>query len=83
MKIIKVTIEDFVIESGGTAPVKKVFPIEIPYTDESMKWAKEHSVGGKIEIIEREDPVSAPSQLDIIEAQVFYTAMITDTLLEV
>ena len=30
-----------------------------------------------------EAPVEAPSQLDIIEAQVAYTAMITGTLLEV
>ena len=28
-------------------------------------------------------PTSTPSQLDIIEAQVTYTAMMTDTLLEV
>ena len=28
------------------------------------------------------EPVSTPSQLDIIEAQVTYTAMMTDTLLE-
>lgn len=28
------------------------------------------------------DPVEVPSQLDIIEAQVTYTAMMTDTLLE-
>jgi hypothetical protein len=29
------------------------------------------------------DPVNTPSQLDVIEAQVTYTAMMTDTLLEV
>lgn len=32
---------------------------------------------------EPEDPEAGPSQLDIIEAQVTYTAMMTDTLLEV
>ena len=37
------------------------------------------------EIAEQENVkvISKPSQLDIIESQVFYTAMITDTLLEV
>ena len=29
------------------------------------------------------EPIVVPSQLDIIEAQVTYTAMMTDTLLEV
>lgn len=29
------------------------------------------------------EPITSPSQLDIIEAQVTYTAMMTDTLLEV
>ena len=29
------------------------------------------------------DPVRMPSQLDVIEAQLVYTAMMTDTLLEV
>jgi hypothetical protein len=29
------------------------------------------------------DPTATPSQLDVIEAQVAYTAMMTDTLLEV
>lgn len=29
------------------------------------------------------EPIEEPSQLDIIEAQVTYTAMMTDTLLEV
>jgi hypothetical protein len=38
------------------------------------------------EIAEQEDaykPIYTPSQLDVIEAQVVYTAMMTDTLLEV
>jgi hypothetical protein len=29
------------------------------------------------------EPVNVPSQLDVIEAQMTYTAMMTDTLLEV
>lgn len=32
---------------------------------------------------EREEPEAEPTQLDLIEAQVTYTALMTDTLLEV
>lgn len=32
---------------------------------------------------EPEQPINAPTQMDILEAQVTYTAMMTDTLLEV
>ena len=37
----------------------------------------------QIEMPEPEPPEPEPTQLDIIEAQVAYTAMMTDTLLEV
>ena len=55
----------------------------VPYTEEAYARAKETA----IEISEPYDngipePVSTPSQLDVIEAQVTYTAMMTDTLLE-
>jgi hypothetical protein len=54
----------------------------VPYTEESYAEAKKIA----IEISEPYDngipePVSTPSQLDVIEAQVFYTAMQTDTLI--
>ena len=54
----------------------------VPYTEEAYARAKEIA----IEISEPYDngipePVSTPSQLDVIEAQVFYTAMQTDTLI--
>lgn len=56
----------------------------VPYTEEAYAKAKEIA----IEIYEPYDngipeSVNTPSQLDVIEAQVTYTAMMTDTLLEV
>ena len=54
----------------------------VPYTEESYARAKEIA----IEISEPydneiPDPVEKPTQLDEIQAQVTYTAMMTDTLL--
>lgn len=56
----------------------------VPYTEEAYARAKETA----IEISEpydngMPDPVNTPSQLDRFEAQLAYTAMMTDTLLEV
>jgi hypothetical protein len=55
----------------------------VPYTEESYAEAKKIA----IEISEPYDnginnPVEIPSQLDRIEAQITYTALMTDTLLE-
>ncbi len=47
--------------------------------------AKKEAYNGEYEIYDDGQPESnqTPTQLDIIEAQVTYTAMMTDTLLEV
>ena len=57
----------------------------LPYSKEAIAIAKEEAYNGKYTIEDdgQPDPAVAPSQLDIIEAQVTYTAMMTDTLLEV
>lgn len=56
----------------------------MPDTAEGRKLALQEAVG---EIIEYDDgvpdPNTIPTQLDRLEAQVAYTAMMTDTLLEV
>ena len=53
-------------------------------TEANELIAKAESYNGEYEIIDDGvEEVSTPSQLDIIEAQVTYTAMMTDTLLEV
>ena len=64
--------------------------IERIFLEKSMDWneaneaiAKREAHNGEYEIYDdgQPDPAEVPSQLDVIEAQVTYTAMITDTLL--
>lgn len=52
---------------------------------ESGRAIAEKEAYGEIESYDdgKANPADSPSQLDIIEAQVTYTAMMTDTLLEV
>lgn len=58
---------------------------EIPYneTNEAIAKAEAHNGEYTIEDDGQPDPADTPSQLDVIEAQVTYTALMTDTLLEV
>ena len=44
--------------------------------------AQREAYNGEYTVEDIEDPVTEPTQLDQIEAQVVYTAMMTDTLLE-
>ena len=83
MKLIELMVKGPVLCEDLKGTVEKVFPIKIPYTEENMRWAKANCVEGEPEIIIKEDPSEQPSQMDIIEAQVTYTAMMTNTLLEV
>ena len=66
--------------------------IEQIFLNKSMTWseanekiAKHEAYNGEYTIEDdgQPEPVAEPTQLDRIEAQVAYTAMITDTLLEV
>lgn len=62
----------------------RVSPYRMPYnTEADIEWAKRHSANGEITVEEVPEPINKPTQLDAIEAQVTYTAMMTDTLLEV
>lgn len=58
---------------------------DFPYSEEAEEAAKREAHNGEYEIYDdgQLDPASIPSQLDRIESQVTYTAMMTDTLLEV
>lgn len=65
---------------AGEVDDKKVFVGKTtPYSEETLEIVKQEAYEGKYTI--EEIPESAPSQLDIIEAQVTYTALMTDTLL--
>ena len=68
-----------------TVDLKETLVVVITdYSAENEEQAKESSYNGEYEIFEDGEPeLALPTQLDVIEAQVAYTAMMTDTLLEV
>ena len=55
------------------------------HLEANEKIAKQEAINGEYTIEDDGDPEpgETPSQFDVIEAQVTYTAMMTDTLLEV
>lgn len=65
--------------------VEETYEKVITYSEENEEIAKMEAHNGEYTIFDdgEPDPVVAPSQLDTIEAQATYTAMMTDTLLEV
>ena len=59
-----------------------IVKMAIPYSEKNMEYAQLHSVDGVLETKEVPASVDLPTRLDAIEAQMTYTAMMTDTLLE-
>lgn len=58
--------------------------VEMDWSEANEQIAKQEAYNGEYRIVEVDDPEpQMPTQLDIIEAQVAYTAMMTNTLLEV
>ena len=58
-------------------------PVTMGWNEANEEIAKKEAYNGKYTIEDDGvEEVSTPTQLDIIEAQVTYTAMMTDTLLE-
>lgn len=66
-----------------------LYPVEIHCTADNLETneaiAKAEAYNGEytIEDDSLPDPSEVPTQLDLVEAQATYTAMMTDTLLEV
>lgn len=60
-------------------------PVTIGWNEANEAIAKREAHNGEYTIDDdgKPDPADTPSQLDVIEAQVTYTALMTDTLLEV
>jgi hypothetical protein len=60
-------------------------PVTMGWNEANEEIAKREAYNGEYTIEDdgQPDPAKTPSQLDVIEAQVTYTAMMTDTLLEV
>lgn len=68
------------VKSDGAEPV---FAVNLkPYSEANEQIAAAEAYNGEYEIIDDGEPEPAPIQLDRIEAQTTYTAMMTDTLLE-
>ena len=67
-----------------TGKVKK-YEVTYPYSEENLKIAQRYAYNGKVTVEDDGQPEPEPelTQLDRVEAQVTYTAMMTDTLLEV
>ena len=53
------------------------------FFEANLAIAQKEAYNGEFNVEDIEDPVTEPTQLDQLEAQVTYTAMMTDTLLEV
>ena len=53
--------------------------ITLPYTPEHVELAKAEAWNGVYTVEDRPQPPKPLSRLDIIEAQISYTAMMTDT----
>ena len=60
-------------------------PKEMSWSEVNEETSMAEAYNGEYTICDdgQPEPVQTPSHLDIIEAQVTYTAMMTDTLLEV
>lgn len=84
MKKIKYKIEGysevFNPETQELERVASFATVTVPYSDTALEQAKKEAYNGEY-TIEDDGTVEEPSQLDTIEAQVTYTAMMTDTLL--
>ena len=73
-RVLSVTFEKY-------APVNAVIVEELPEGDVSnYRYVDGEFIYDPVPVVEMEEQ---PTQLDRIEAQVTYTAMMTDTLLEV
>jgi hypothetical protein len=59
-------------------------PVEMGWNEANEEIAKREAYNGEYTIEDdgTPEPEAAPTQLDRVEAQVTYTAMMTDTLLE-
>ena len=77
MKIIKYKFgtEETLNEVVINCPTQEIFDLNYPIAEKEA-YEGEITVEGEFD-----DPITEPTQLDIIEAQVTYTALMTDTLL--
>ena len=68
-------------ETETDVTVEDAVGIEVDYSDAALAHALEVAIDGQYEIIDDGEPEAEPSQLDRIEAQAAYTALMTDTMI--
>lgn len=84
MKIIKYQLCTEVNHGTEEQPnIEQVFSeVSLGWSEANEKIAKSEAYNGEYTIEDDGKPEPAPTQLDRIEAQTTYTAMMTDTLME-
>ena len=86
MKILKYNLCNLVNNETEEEPkIEEVFThVEMGWNEVNEEIAKHEAYNGEYEILDDgKQEIIVPTQLDRIESQVTYTAMMTDTLLEV
>ena len=84
MKVIKYQLCTEINRSTEEQPnIEQIFSaVTLGWSEANEKIAKAEAYNGEYTIEDDGEPAPAPTQLDRIEAQTTYTAMMTDTLLE-
>ena len=84
MKVIKYQLCTEV--NHGTEDEPKIeqvsYAVTLGWSEANEKIAKAEAYNGEYTIEDDGEPEPAPTQIDRIEAQVAYTALMTDTLME-
>lgn len=87
MKVIKYQMQQTVVLDGVEQPMSEEYlsSVIVPYSVENEERAKTEAYKGEYAIEDNglPEPEETPTLLDRVEAQLAYTAMMTDTLLEV
>lgn len=84
MKIIKYQLCTEVNHGTEDKPdIQQVFSsVTLGWSEGNEKIAKAEAYNGEYTVEDDGEPEPAPTQIDRIEAQVAYTALMTDTLME-
>ena len=86
MRILKYILCTRVNQGTEENPIweEVLSPVEMDWNEANEGIAGREAAGGAYTILERPDQEAVPpTRLDTMEAQLTYTAMMTDTLLEV
>ena len=84
MKVIKYQLCTEVNHGTEDEPkIEQVFSaVTLGWSEANEKIAKTEAYNGEYTVEDNGEPEPAPTQIDRIEAQVAYTALMTDTLME-